>query len=109
MPMKMKSLQNLVAGLAIAGACNAQVSTLYTFTQVAGTYSAITGGTVFGSTSSDDQTFVDPSVPLGGAATGPGILIGFNFRFNDQIFNRIGINNNGWIGFGNSALSPAVD
>ncbi len=107
--MKIKLLQILVAGFAIAGTCSAQVATLYTFTQVAGTYSAITGGTLVGSTTSDDQTFVDPTAPLGSGATGPGYDIGFTFKFNDQKFNRIGINNNGWIGFGRSSLSPAVD
>lgn len=89
---------------------SAQVAN-YVFTQFAGTYSAVTGGTVFGNTTSDDQVFVDPAVPLGAVtgATGPGIPIGFNFVFNNIIFDRFGINNNGWIFLGQSSASPAVN
>lgn len=40
-----------------------QVS-LYTFSQLSGTYTAISGGTVFGTVSTDDDTFVNPASPL---------------------------------------------
>lgn len=83
----------------------------YVFTQFSGTYSATTGGTVFGTTASDDQVFVDPAVPAGVASggTGPGIPIGFTFVFNSIPFDRIGINNNGWIFFGQSTVTPGVN
>lgn len=82
----------------------------YGFTQLSGTYTPITGGTVFGSATSDDERFVDPATPLGGTVTtGVGIPIGFNFTYNGQVFNRLAINNNGWISLGNSALTPAVN
>lgn len=87
----------------------AQVSSM-TFTSTSGTYTEITGGTLLGSTTSDDQYFVDPDVPLGGATrTGVGFPIGFDFTINGNTFDRFGINNNGWISLGKSALSPSVD
>ncbi len=83
----------------------AQVVSSYTFGQSSGTYTPITGGTVWGTGTDDDQRFVDPAVPLGGTvSTGPGIPIGFNFTFNGQCFDRFAINNNGWICLGNSTL-----
>lgn len=99
--------------LLIAVFCNFMKSQVnaYSFTQFSDTYTAITGGTVFGSTASDDERFVDPAVPAGGFVnTGPGIPIGFNFVFNGSVFDRIAINNNGWISLGNSTITPnAVD
>lgn len=86
-----------------------QVSNMQ-FSSSSGTYTEITGGTLLGNTTSDDQYFVDPAVPLGGALTsGPGFPIGFDFVINGNTFDRFAINNNGWISFGKSALSPAVN
>ncbi len=99
----------LAAALLLTQAATAQVSA-YSFSQLSGTYTPITGGTVLGTTTSDDQRFVDPAVPAGGTGTtGVGLPIGFNFTFNGQVFDRFGINNNGWIGLGQSALTPAVN
>lgn len=86
--------------------CHAQVSTLYTFSQNGSVYSAISGGTVFGSATSDDQFFLDQTSLAGFTAgsSASGISIGFNFMFNNVIYDRIGIANDGWIMFGLSAL-----
>ena len=82
----------------------------YGFMSSTGTYEEITGGIVVGTETSDDQRFVDPTIPAGSTTvTGPGIPIGFDFVFNGITFDRFGINNNGWIGFGQSALTPAVN
>jgi hypothetical protein len=87
-----------------------QVSTIYTWTQANVPYSSISGGILLGSTTSDDQYFVDPANPLGGfTTTGVGFPIGFNFIYNYTSYDRIGINNNGWITFGQSSLSPSVN
>ncbi|WP_168026834.1 T9SS-dependent choice-of-anchor J family protein [Ignavibacterium album] len=87
----------------------AQVSSMQ-FSSSSGTYTEITGGTLLGSATSDDQYFVDPAIPLGGTTkTGPGFPIGFDFVINGNTFDRFGINNNGWISFGKSALTPSVD
>ncbi len=85
----------------------------YVFTQTTGTYSAIAGGTVLGSSdeNTDDQYFIDPATPLGGAGTtGTGFPIGFVFCFNGRTYDRVGINNNGWLALGQStSAAPFVN
>ena len=82
----------------------------YSFSSAIGTFSPITGGTLLGTETSDDQRFVDPAVPAGGTTnTGPGFPIGFDFMFNGISFDRLAINNNGWISLGQSALTPSVN
>mgnify|MGYP000989398267 FL=1 len=82
----------------------------YTFSTEMGAYSPITGGVSLGSETSDDQRYVDPSVPLGGTVnTGPGFPIGFDFMFNGTTFDRLGINTNGWVGLGVSTITPSVN
>jgi len=100
----------LICGFSSINMVKAQVSA-YTFAQSTGTYTPITGGTVYGNTASDDQRFVDPAAPLGSETvlSGVGIPIGFNFTYNGQVYDRIAINFNGWISFGNSSLTPAVN
>ena len=111
----MKRLTALFLGLALVALLlfpqqgSAQVAG-YTFSQSSGTYTPISGGTVLGDATADDQYFVDPAVPLGGATTtGPGFPIGFTFSYNGLTFDRIGIDANGWISLGNSALTPSVN
>src|SRR5688572_24100764 len=106
-----KLYRNFFAGLLLLNfSSKAQVSA-YTFNQFQSTYNAITTGTVVGTTTSDDQVFVDPAVPagVGAGATGPGFPIGFNFTFNNIVFDRVGVNNNGWITLGQSTATPAVN
>lgn len=87
----------------------AQVST-YAFNTTTSTFTPITGGLLLGSETSDDQRFVDPAAPLGGTVTtGVGLPIGFTFAYNNENYNVLAINNNGWICFGNSALTPAIN
>ncbi len=88
----------------------AQVATNYGFSQLSGTFTPITGGILLGTETTDDQRFLDPAVPAGGTVTtGVGLPIGFDFTFNDQVYNRVAVNANGWISFGNSSLTPAVN
>lgn len=112
-PLKPLSCARIVLALLLSLAWSVakpQVSG-YSWTQSVGSYTAISGGTVLGSTTSDDQRFVDPAAPLGGTTlTGVGFPIGFNFTYNGVTYDRIAINNNGWISLGKSALgSTAVD
>jgi len=83
----------------------------YGFSYSSVTYTEITGGTLLGATDSDDQRFVDPASPLGSTTvlTGPGFPIGFNFTFGGEVFDRLAVNNNGWISLGHSSLTPAVN
>jgi hypothetical protein len=77
----------------------------YNFVQTVGTYTEITGGFSLGTETSDDQRFVDPATLIGGTVTtGPGFPIGFNFVFNDYVFDVIAINTNGWISLGQTSL-----
>jgi len=82
----------------------------YTFSQSNSGFTAISGGTVLGSTTTDDQRFLDPAVPLGDSSlTGVGLPIGFNFTYNGYVYDRFGVNANGWISLGSSLLTPSVD
>jgi hypothetical protein len=106
---KKVSVLLILAAMLTSLCTKAQVSA-YAFSQTSATYSAITSPDSLGTSSSDDQRYVDPAVPQGGTATtGVGFPIGFNFVFNADTFDRIAINTNGWISFGKSSLTPSVN
>ncbi|MCP9766852.1 hypothetical protein EGI22_02960 [Lacihabitans sp. LS3-19] len=94
----------------------AQVSG-YTFSQTNGTYIPITGGKVYGTFNSKYETFFDENNPSGicrGISyycdiNAAGLPIGFDFIFNNRVFDRIGVSYNGVISLGSSSFSPAVD
>lgn len=108
--MKLKITTICLISVLIATHLTSQVS-VYTFSQTIGSYNAITGGTVFGNSTTDDQVFINP-LNTGGSGvgtTGPGLPIGFNFVFNGITYDRIGVNANGFIFFGQSTSTPAVN
>ena len=70
---------------------DAQVST-YVFTQQVGTYTAITGGTVLGTTANDDNNFNAQN-------------IGFTFTYNGTAYTQLSVNTNGFIVMGATAVS----
>jgi hypothetical protein len=83
------------------------------FSTSTGTYTEITGGTVLGNTSTNDQVFINPAAPLGQTTTttgvqGPGFPIGFNFSFDGTVFDMFAVNANGWISLGQSALGSSA-
>lgn len=92
----------LISGLRTS---NAQVSN-YVFQTYVGTYAPITGGTVMATSTTDDGAFVNPANPTLNQATGPGIPIGFTFTFNGTPYDVFGVDNNGWIAFGQTTLTP---
>lgn len=83
----------LISGLAILAGIhvNAQVST-YSFSQSAGTYSPISGGTVLGVPGNDDTSF--PNNP-----------IGFTFWYNGAAYTNFSVNSNGFIALGGAVNS----
>lgn len=82
----------------------------YTFSQSDSFFSIVTNGTVLGNEVTDDQRFLDPNLPSGTSDfIGIGLPIGFNFHFNGFVYNRFGVNSNGWISLGSSLLTPSVD
>ncbi len=64
----------------------------YTFSQNSGTYTAISGGTVLGDTTNNDDNFA-------------ALPIGFTFYFNGQSYTQFGVNANGYIAFSNLGFS----
>lgn len=106
--------------LALPLLTTAQVG-LYQFSQSVGTYEPITasdGGVALGiptywphvnnNRAWVNNPFNDPDgqVTFGGyfsPAEGPGYPIGFDFTFNGDVFDVIGISNGGWISFGKSS------
>ncbi len=83
---------------------NAQVAN-YIFSQTTGTYVPLTVGFVLGDATTNDQFFADPNAPLGGTnLLGPGLPIGFNFTYNDTVYDKFGVCANGWIILGNGSI-----
>ena len=109
--MNRRLILPLLVALLLAGMSAVWAQTTeYSFSATTGTYTPISGGLLLGTETSDDQRFVDPAIPAGGTTTtGPGLDIGFNFTFNGAVFDRLAINNNGWISLGQSALTPSVN
>lgn len=100
----MRKLLLLFFALIVNVIVKAQVATYSFSVNPSGNYVPITGGTVLGNATTDDQRFVDPANLLGGTTeTGPGFPIGFNFMYNGVVYDRIGIRADGVIRFGISA------
>jgi len=68
--------------------------TPFNFTQVAGTYTAISGGTSLGTTSLDENIY------------GP-FAIGFNFSYNGTVYTQFSVSANGFIGLGSGTLATS--
>lgn len=94
------------AALLISWSAFGQYVPNYTVSTSSGTYTPITTGTSFGTATNDDQSFTDGANPTtASTGTGPGIDIGFNFVFNGQIMNKLGVNSNGFIALGNNTVT----
>ncbi|MBI3193169.1 MAG: InlB B-repeat-containing protein [Ignavibacteriae bacterium] len=81
----------LILLLAVTSSVFTQVSTLG-FTGSSGTFTPITGGTVHGTTSNDDENF-------------NAIDIGFSFTYNGTAYTKVSIQNNGFVAMGSTVTS----
>jgi hypothetical protein len=83
----------------------------YEFSYSEVSWQEITGGVALGTDANDDNLFLDPAYPGGiTASTACGFPIPFDFVFDHQVYDRFGVNTNGWIGLGKSIYQDqAVD
>jgi hypothetical protein len=79
------------SGTALAG------TTAYTYASSSGTYTAITGGTVYQS-----------GTMLNTDAVSAAVNIGFDFRYNNRSYSAVRISNNGFITFGVNTVLPTT-
>jgi hypothetical protein len=77
----------------------------YNFSSASGTFQEITGGTVLGTTSNDEQVFNNNTSGETGPQTDIGFPIGFNFNYNGVLYDRFAVNNNGWIKIGTGTFT----
>ena len=87
----MKKITLFLFALFTCWQINAQVSS-YGFSQSAGTYTEISGGTALGVATNDDTSF-------------NAISIGFNFVYNGGTYNQISVNSNGFLAMGATVAS----
>ncbi|NOS86103.1 MAG: T9SS type A sorting domain-containing protein [Ignavibacteria bacterium] len=80
-------------------------SNSYNFSSSSGTFSAISGGTVLGTTSNDEQVFNNNTTGETGPQTDIGFPIGFGFNYNGLVYDRFAVNNNGWIKLGSGTFT----
>ena len=106
---RLKRASRWLPAMLLPFAAQAQVSP-YTVSQTSGTYTAITGGTVLGSITSDDEQFNDVATPAGTTAPAPaaGLPVGFTFTLGGTAYDRFAVNNNGWIALGNSSAGATA-
>ncbi len=89
----------MLIGVLAMNHAHAQVSS-YVFSQSSGTYTAITGGTVLGNNSNDDEVFNNSTTGQLPPATGIGFPIGFNFVYDGVTYDKFAVSTNGWIVLG---------
>lgn len=96
---------SLILGLIglFQGQTHAQVSN-YIFSQSINTYTPITGGTVLGGNSNDDEVFNNDAAGALPPVTNTGFPIGFNFNYNGITYDRFAVSTNGWILLGNGTF-----
>lgn len=77
----------------------------YNFSSASGTFQEITGGTVLGTTSNDEQVFNNNTTGETGPQTDIGFPVGFNFNYNGVLYDRFAVNTNGWIKIGTGTFT----
>ncbi len=102
-----------ILGISGSDILSGQTLTNYTFNYSSSAYVPITGGTLLGSSTVDDELYLD-STTAGVLGTltgnsGGGFPIGFNFNLNGTVYDRLAVSTNGWIGLGISTMTPMVN
>lgn len=77
----------------------------YSFNSSTGSYTAISGGSVLGNTSSDEQVFNNSTTGASGPVSNTGFPIGFNFTYNGITFDKFAVAYNGYIVLGTGTFS----
>ena len=88
----MKKILLFLLGLIFASTVIGQTVAIYSFSQPAGTFTAISGGTVLGSGTIDDNTYANN-------------LIGFTFTFRGVAYTAFSVTANGWLCMGTTIAS----
>ncbi|NHM03821.1 T9SS type A sorting domain-containing protein [Flavobacterium celericrescens] len=88
----MKKITFWLLALFMCWQVNAQLVSTYSFSQSSGTYTPITGGTVLGTATNDDNVFNANS-------------IGFTFNYNGTDYTQFSVNANGFIALGGTVVS----
>jgi hypothetical protein len=106
---EMKSFSFILSFSLLVGSLFCYIPVDYEFSWNETDFTEITEGIVLGAAGHFYDVFADGSNPQNGSSsTGTGFPIGFDFRFNGSWFDRIGVSCEGWISFGQSALTPSV-
>ncbi len=96
-------------GSSSANSISIQVKTIspvvYSFTQSTGIYTPISGGTVLGDTTNDDEVFNNNITGQISPQTNTGFPIGFNFTYNGNVYDKFAVNTNGWIVVGTGSIT----
>jgi hypothetical protein len=103
----MRIIFTLLISIVVASQTIAQITVpSYRFMQFQGTYSQLPGGTLLGSTTTDDQLYNPANI--GGTSTsitGTGFPIGFNFLYEGVTYSSFMVSNNGFIKLGNGTFT----
>lgn len=79
----------------------------YSFNATSDTYTEISGGTVLGNTSIDEQVFNNNTAGASAPVTNTGFPIGFNFVFAGNTFDKFAVATNGYIVLGTGSFAIA--
>ncbi len=101
---KMAKIVAIVTLLCCVHLTYAQLSN-YVFSSSVKSFVPLTGVTVLGNTTNDEEVFNQNTAPLYGPRKDVGFAIGFPFTFNNDVFDRFAVATNGYIVLGKDSFS----
>ncbi|MDB5193305.1 MAG: hypothetical protein JWQ96_2868 [Segetibacter sp.] len=84
--------------------CHSQING-YTFSSTTETYSEVSGGTILGGSSIDEEVFNNSTNGASGPVTGTGFPIGFNFVYRGNTYDAFAVATNGYIVLGSGSFT----